>query len=130
MLDTSRNELESTLTPLLAGILEDSQSLLRQEFALAKSEAHREFRKLGQAAVSLGLGVVTGFVSAVLIALTAVYSLSALFPELELWHCFGLIGLGLALTSVLLLMRAKQTLGSVDISLPETRESLKEITHV
>ena len=40
-----KNDVQNTIAPLLGDIVEDARDLLRQEFALAKSEIRQEIQK-------------------------------------------------------------------------------------
>jgi HPt (histidine-containing phosphotransfer) domain-containing protein len=55
-----QTETQPSLTALVAGIINDVQQLIRQELALAKSEAKQEWDKTKSAAASFGAAAVAG----------------------------------------------------------------------
>jgi hypothetical protein len=48
---------EPTVTQLLTGLMQDTQTLRRQEVALATHELRRELRTTIRAVMSLGIGI-------------------------------------------------------------------------
>ena len=48
---------EPTVTQLLTGLMQDTQTLRRQEMALATHELRRELRTSIRAVMSLGIGI-------------------------------------------------------------------------
>jgi hypothetical protein len=89
-------EREARIAPLLGGILEDFQNLVRQELALAraviKSEVREGVEQGKRAGISLGLGLGFGLVSILFLSHMLVYLLNWIFPSLPLWLCFALFG--------------------------------------
>src|SRR5580698_1633590 len=55
---SSEPNTNGTLTTLVAGILEDAQKLVRQQFEMLKAEVHEDIQKTKRAAEFGGLGVV------------------------------------------------------------------------
>src|SRR5207249_10436874 len=89
------------------GIINDFQSLMKQEVALARRELADELRKAKQAAISLGIGVGILAIGGLLLIFMLVHLLSWAVPAIPLWACYGIIGGLLILAGGALLLRAK-----------------------
>lgn len=105
MIEDVRRELESTVAPLLRGILDDTQRLFRQELALAKVEVQEDAVRARDAIVGFSLGFIAGVSSFVLLCFSIVYLLLWLTPALPLWGSFALMAAALAIISVFLTRR-------------------------
>jgi hypothetical protein len=111
---------------LVGGILEDAQTLVRQEVALAQREVVETWdkAKTGVALLSSTLavfgvgGVLLGFM---LVKLLHQY----LLPNHE-WACFGIVGGLVALLAGALFCYGLNQINKVHLSLPQTVESLHE----
>ena len=66
MLEEVKKKGEGILAPLLTGILDDIQLLLRQELALAKCEVRQETAKLKASLISFGVSLASGFTGVLL----------------------------------------------------------------
>jgi len=99
MLEEMRQEVESTMTPLLRGILDDTQKLFRQELALAKVEVQEDALRARDAVVGLSLGALAGYLSFVFICFASVYLLVAYQPGLPLWGAYTIVAFALAVVS-------------------------------
>jgi len=97
MLEEIRRELESTVAPLVRGIVEDSQKLLRQELTLVRVELQEEARRLRDAVVLSGVGVGVLLVGLLLLGGALACFLFEFVGILPLW---GAIGLAAALCLV------------------------------
>ena len=83
---------EPSLSSLVGGIINDFQSLMKQEVALARRELADELRKAKQAAISLGIGVGILAIGGLLLIFMLVHLLSWAVPAIPLWACYGIIG--------------------------------------
>ena len=83
---------EPSLSSLVGGIINDFQSLMKQEAALARREIADELRKAKQAAISLGIGVGVLAIGGLLLIFMLVHLLSWAVPAIPLWACYGIIG--------------------------------------
>ena len=99
MLEDMRRELESTVTPLLRGILDDTQKLFRQELALAKVEVREDALRARDAVVGLSLGALSGAISFVFACFSIVYLLITYRPDIPLWGSFAIMAAVLAVVS-------------------------------
>jgi hypothetical protein len=69
---------EPTVAQLLTGLMQDAQTLLRQEVALATHELRRELRTTRRAVMSLGIGIGLAAIGGWLLILMLVHLLHAL----------------------------------------------------
>lgn len=81
-----------TLTHLVGGIIGDAQALLKQQLALFRTEMKQDIKRTKQALVALVAGLALVSVGATLLCFMAVYGLQAMWPQLPLWACFGVVG--------------------------------------
>lgn len=130
MLNNAKHEPEGLLTPLLAEIVNDSQMLIREEIALAKSEISKEAKKLKFVILPIVLALVSAIAGIMLVAQALVASLSEILPNMSLWQCTLAVALVFVGLTTVFLCWAKFVVTSIDFSLPITRASLKEITNV
>lgn len=105
MIDEFRREFESTMTPLLRGILDDTQKLLRQEIALARVEVAEDAHRARDAIMGISLGAMMGYLSFVFICFSCVYLLIAYQPALPVWGAYALVAVVLAVASWLFTAR-------------------------
>lgn len=126
MIEDIRREFESTVTPLLRGIVEDTQKLLRQEIALARVEVTEDAIRARDAVMGISLGAVTGYLSFVFICFACVYLLVSFQPNLPVWGGFAIVALILALTSWIFTVRGVRKAREIRGVPQETVDSLRE----
>jgi len=80
------------MTELVAGILSDAQTLIKQQFAMLRAEIKEEVRQTTAAGKCFSIGVALGAVGVLFLAIAAVYLLSRLAPDLALWACWAIVG--------------------------------------
>jgi len=117
---------EPSLSSLVGGIINDFQSLMKQEAALARREIADELRKAKQAAISLGIGVGILAIGGLLLIFMLVHLLSWAVPAIPLWACYGIIGGLLILAGGALLLRAKAKAEYIHVVPERTAETMKE----
>jgi hypothetical protein len=125
------------MASLVGGIINDAQTLVRQEITLAKTEIQQEFTKTKEAAASLGIGGVVTFLGGIFLCFMLVHLLHWLTlrpdatnydpAQLPLWACHGIVGFLLALAGGVVLYRGVAKASAIQIPPPQTTESLKEI---
>ena len=114
-----------TVAPLLTGLMQDAQTLLRQEVALATHELRRELRTTIRAVMSLGIGIGLAAIGGWLLILMLVHLLHAL-TALPLWACYGIVGGLLAAGGIGLLVLGKQTLVQLHLVPQDTVKTMQE----
>ena len=116
---------EPTVTQLLTGLMQDAQTLLRQEVALATHELRLALLTTIRAVMSLGIGIGLAAIGGWLLILMLVHLLHAL-TALPLWACYGIVGGLLAAGGIGLLVLGKQTLVQLHLVPQDTVKTMKE----
>jgi CHASE3 domain sensor protein len=97
MFNSIREELESTVTPLLREIVDDARKLMRQEAELVRTEVREEGMRARQAFTLLIAGSATLFISLVLCAFMLVQLIATEWLQVPLWAAFGIVAVAMAL---------------------------------
>jgi Putative Actinobacterial Holin-X, holin superfamily III len=126
MSENHQADAQPGVASLVGGILEDAQTLVRQEVALARGEVAQAWdqAKTGVALLASALavcsvvGVLLGFM---LVKLLQQY----LLPNHE-WACFGIVAGLVAPLAGALIYRGLHQINQVHLSLPQTAETLRE----
>jgi uncharacterized membrane protein YqjE len=115
------------VAPLVTGIIDDLQELIKQNLTLFKVEVREDLKKTRDAVSALGVGVGLAVVGGLHLTLMLVFLLWWVFdPNLPLWACFGIVGGVFAGVGFVLLLRGKKKLDSFNPLPDETAEALKE----
>jgi hypothetical protein len=123
----SQHASEPSIVALLGGIINDAKSLLAQGMALAKLEVQDQLRKGKTAAIALGMAIGIVAVGGLLLMLMLVQVL-AVFTEIPLWGCFGIVGTALVAIGGVLLAIGKTKAEELDVVPQQTVETIKENT--
>jgi hypothetical protein len=99
MMEDFRREFETTMTPLLRGIVDDTQKLLRQEIALARIEVTEDAMRARDAVVGISVGAMMGYMAFIFVCFAVVYLLVAYWPTLPVWGAYAIVALALAVGS-------------------------------
>ena len=126
MMEDVRRELESTVAPLLRGILDDTQRLFRQELALAKVEVREDAARARDAVIGFSLGAITGAIAFVFVCFSLVFLLVWLKPELPLWGSYAIVAAVLASVSAFFTARGTRKAKQIRGYPQETMSSLHE----
>jgi Putative Actinobacterial Holin-X, holin superfamily III len=116
---------EPTLAQLLTGLMQDAQTLLRQEMALATHELRVELRNTIRAVMFLGIGIGIAAIGGWLLILMLVHLLQAL-TALPLWACYGIVGGLLAAGGIVLLVLGQRKLARLHLVPQQTVETMQE----
>jgi hypothetical protein len=113
------------MASLLGGIVNDLQTLVRQEIALAKTEMLKEWDKAKTAAGAMAVG--TGILAAggFFLLLTLVCVLHEL-AGLAWWLSFLIVGGVMTLLGLVLFFTGRNKAAQVHVIPPQTAETLKE----
>jgi hypothetical protein len=118
---------EPGVAALAGGIINDAQTLLKQELALAKREVLDELHKSKEAAIFLGSGVAIAAQAGLLLAFMLVHLLHSLYGEyLPLWGCYGIVSACLGLIGLGLLLAGKHRASTVHLMPQQTIASMKD----
>ena len=121
-----------SVTPLVAGIIDDLQELIKQNLTLFKVEVREDLKKTKEAAAALGVGIGFVVVGGLHLTLMLVFLLwwafdsTARTPGLPLWVCFAIVGGVFTGVGAALFFRGKKKLDSFNPLPNETAEALKE----
>jgi hypothetical protein len=114
------------ITPLISGIIQDAQTLLKQQLTLFQTEVKQDLRRTRDAAIPLAAGVAVAFVAVILLCFTLVYALVWIWPQLPLVAAYGIVTLTVGLIGGVLLFMGKSKFDSFSPLPDKTVEGLKE----
>ena len=109
--------------PLIAGLLQDLQDVVRAEIQLAKTELKEEATAAGRGLAAIAAGAVVGLVGFLVLMLAVAYLLAVWLP---LWVAAGIVGLALLVVAAILALSGKRALSAANLKPEQTLESLKE----
>lgn len=93
MADSIREDLESTVTPLLREILDDARRLMHQEAQLVRAEVREESVKMRHALTYAIVGSTALFIAVVLCSFMLVELVATEWFQAPLWAAFGVVAL-------------------------------------
>lgn len=120
------SQFKEEVTPLLQGIVADTQTLVRQEVALARSEVRQDLKAATQVVAGFAVGAVVATMAGLLLCLALASYISWSFPEIPLWGSLLAVGTGLGVAAVALLANSRREARHLDLAPRETIQSLKE----
>lgn len=126
MMEEFRREFETTMTPLLRGILDDTQKLLRQEIALARVEVTEDARRARDAVVGISLGTMMGCMAFIFVCFAAVYLLVAYQPTLPVWGAYAIVAAVLAVLSGIFTTRGMKRVREIRGVPQQTVDSIQQ----
>ena len=115
---------EPSVTGLVRGIVNDLQTLIRQQFVLFKHEIKQNLHKSKQAMVLLAAGAAISAMGGVLLCFMIVHLIS--YFGLPLWASFGIVGGLLTLGGLILAALGYSQASRVNLIPPQTAQTLKE----
>jgi hypothetical protein len=113
MTNSVREELESTVTPLLREIFDDARKLMHQEAQLVRVEVREESVKVRQALTYLIAGTTTLFMAVVLCSFMLVHLVATEWFQAPLWAAFGVVALAAAILAAVCAYIGTQKLRAV-----------------
>jgi uncharacterized membrane protein YqjE len=116
---------EPSLSSLVAGIVKDAQTLIKQEMALARREFAEELNKTKQAIASLAIGVSVAALGALFLLLMIVRILHE-EVGLKMWHSYGLVGGALAIIGGILFLFGRNRASDIHLVPQQTVETMRE----
>jgi uncharacterized membrane protein YqjE len=114
-----------SVTELVSGIVGDIQNLGQQHFALFRHEVKEDFRKAGDAAASLAIGLAVAQVGGVLISFMLVYLLHEL-ANFSMWSSFGIVGGVIVALGLIAVLYGIQKFKSLENLSKETADIIKD----
>jgi len=113
------------LTPLINGIIEDAQVLIRQQLALFQSEIKSDLTRGKEAAIPLGLGLAATLLAGFVGCMALVHLTVWLWPEIPMFAAYGAICVIVGLAGATLIVVGKNRLDAVNLG-DKSVEGLKE----
>ena len=129
MLEEVRQQVDATVVPLLKGILDDTQTLVRQEITLAKVEVKEDAIRVRDAAMAFSGGALAATLAAVMLTFTLVHIIAATFPDLPMWAAYGAVTALVGAAAAVLLAGAIRKVKQVRVVPKQTVETMKENVH-
>lgn len=126
MVHSMREELESTVTPLLREILDDARKLMHQEAQLVRVEVREESIKMRQALTYVIAGSTALFIAVVLGSFMLVQLVATEWFQAPLWAAFGIVALVAAIFGAVCAYIGSQRLRSVRESSELAMKTLRE----
>jgi hypothetical protein len=83
---------QGTLTELVSGIVNDAQTLIKQQVVMLRTEFKEDMRRTRDAAKYMGLGAAITAVGGLFLVVSLVYLLQYLFPTLHEAACWAIVG--------------------------------------
>lgn len=118
------SQQEPSIAQLLSNLIADAQTLVRKEFALAKTEILGEVDKVRQGAIMLGAGIALAAIGGLfLLAMLAELLVAA---GLDRWVAYLILGGVLAIAGGIVLYTGIKRFQTVDPVPRETIETIKE----
>ena len=121
-----REELESSVTPLLREILDDARKLMRQEAQLIRVEVREESVKTRRALSYLISGSCGLFIAMLLLAFMLVQLVATEWLKAPLWVAFGVVGVVSGLLGVAFVLLGARELRHVRDSSERAMKTLRE----
>lgn len=121
-----KQDLKQEIVPLVNGLIDDVQTLFRQELKLVKTEVQQDLKVAKEAAIEFGLGTALASLAMLLLALTLVHLLAWMAPTIPLWGCYGIITLLFGAGAAFAISKGANTVDKADFVPHETIRSMKE----
>jgi len=125
-LNAAHDTHEASVTELVSGIINDAQTLFKQQIEMLKHEVKEDMRKAREASMMLGLGAGIGGVGAILLAHMLSLWTNWAFPNVPLWGCYGIWGAVTLVIGAGLLFAGKSKLDTVNPLEDEAAKTVKE----
>ena len=126
MVESIREDLQSTIASLMREIFDDARKLMRQEAQLVRVEVREDSRKIQNAAVFMAVGGAMTFLSVLLAAFMLAYVVATEWFQLSLWAGFGVVAVVMALLGVGLFIGGYKKLRAVSESSGRSMDALRE----
>jgi hypothetical protein len=126
MIESIREELESTVTPLLKEVLDDARKLMRQEAQLIRAEAREEGLKTKRAVTYIAAGGAIAHMALVLFALMLAQLCAGPWFNLPLWAAYGVVAVFSVVSGILLFTVGSRQLRSARESSEQAFQTLRE----
>ena len=114
------------LTPLINGIIEDAQRLIRQQLALFQSDIRSDMNQAKEAVLPLAMALLVSLLAGFFLCMTIAYFVVWLWPEVPLVAPFAVITLLLIIGAAALLVTGNSKVQAFAHTAEKTVEDLKQ----
>ena len=115
-----------SLTPLVAGIVNDAQALIRQQLTLFQTEIKNDLRRTKEASIPLAVGVIVCFLAGFILCMACAYLILYLWPTCPAFVAFGIVGVVLGVIGGVLVFTGKAKFDAFNPLPEKSVEGLKE----
>jgi hypothetical protein len=123
---------DSSVTEIIAGIVDDFQTLVRQQVAMLRSEVTSDWQKTKRAMLPLICGAGLAFIGLILVCLMFVHLAFWLGsppvidpPRIPLWACYGLVAAVISTGAVVMMIAGVRSFQSFNPLPDETARALE-----
>lgn len=124
--NNTQTKSEPGLASLLSGIVNDIQTLVKQQLALFRQEVKEDLNKAKEGGTLLAIGSGLGLVGVLLLCLALAHLLNWAAPEMPLWCCYGIVGVVVASAAGIMVYQARAQFSALEHPLDKTTEALEE----
>jgi len=118
---------EQSLTTLVSGIINDAETLMKQEVALAKTELKEEMKKTKEALVSLAVGAGVAALGGLMLTFMVVHLITWVSNNaIPLWVSYAIVGGVLAVTGAVLVFTGTRRAEDIHLVPPQTAQTMRE----
>jgi hypothetical protein len=114
------------LTPLITGIVNDAQVLIRQQLTLFQTELKNDLRRTKEASLPIAVGGVVLFLAGFFVCLSLAHVLLYYWPTMPHFCAYGTVGLLVGLVGAVLVYRGKTQFDAFNPLPEKSVEGLKE----
>src|SRR4051794_33972921 len=90
------NTASPGITPLITGIVNDAQALIRQQLTLFQTELKNDLRRTKEATIPLVIGGFVALLAAIFLCLAVAHLILYIWPNCPWFVAYGIVGLVLA----------------------------------
>ena len=125
MLENVRNQIDSTVGPLVSDIVQDMQKLVQQEVVLAKTEIKENLDRIKNTLISSVFGILFLAIALVMFAFGGVLAL-LLVDNIQPWCAYLVIGGALSVLALGFFVLARNQATAIKGMPEKTLETIKE----
>jgi hypothetical protein len=116
----------ATITPLITGIVNDAQALIRQQLTLFQTEIKNDLNRTKQASIPLAGGIIVCFLAGVILCMAVAQLIVYVWPDCPVFGGYGIVGIVLALIGGALVYTGKTKFDAFTPLPEKALEGLKE----
>jgi hypothetical protein len=115
-----------TLTPLITGIVNDAQTLIRQQLTLFQTEIRNDVQRTKNASIPLAIGAIVALLAGIFLCLALVHVIHYVWPSAPEFCAYATVGLVLAVIGGVLIYMGKSKFDAFSPLPDKAVEGLKE----